>query len=770
MSRVLATFAAVLLSMWCWMTPANAQEEVGIKREEAPLIDREPFDLITLNEEAGSGSFEVFTLDFREMPRSIKDTDKLEVVFLKFPDRRYEVSWKSIKKIDFYETRVYEEAINKMAAKDFIGAFQNLSFLMKNYPEMPRLESLRQEFLLKSAADRFRAGELAQTLSALEELRETAPTYEEATVTRVLSQVAGSMIESFQKSGDLGSAKKLLSRLKSKYGPTLQVVRDWEEKLQQMALAKKDEAMAHMAAKRYRQARQAAVEMVSIFPDLPDGQNLITKINETHPMVRVGVMQRSSELDPSSLVNWPARRTGKLVFQSVFQFLQTGSEGGQYGFALGTYRLSDDRTQLLLSLDPSIQTSLDGFGLAQELLRRADPASEGYDPSWAAIFKSVEATSGTQIVVTLKRPNVLPHALLQWILPDAPDAVGSLPGRYARDAVDGMETSYQIRAGVERLGQPVEIIEIFYDDPKKAVNDLLRGEIDVLDQLYPADAKRLGTDSRLMVGSYALPSTHMLIPVSDDPFLEKDKFRRAMLYATDREAMLRGELLNSSNLNDGRLVSGPFPIGSGESDTLAYAYNPKIAPTEYNPQLAKLLVVMVQNELEAKAEKERETAPKMKKLIVGCPDFEFARVALQAMIQQWKIVGIEAEMLVLPPDETFENAKQCDLIYATTTMWEPATDIERLLGGDGLAATDNPFIIRGLEKLRQARNWREVRTAMQDLHQLVDYHLPVLPLWQIADRFVASRYVEGLRNKPISLYQDVDAWRVNLGFLQTAGR
>ena len=140
------------------------------------------------------------------------------------------------------------------------------------------------------------------------------------------------------------------------------------------------------------------------------------------------------------------------------------------------------------------------------------------------------------------------------------------------------------------------------------------------------------------------------------------------------------------------------------------------------------------------------------------------------MVQQWGIVGIEAEMLVLPADQSSMAEHDCDLVYLTTTMWEPATDIERLLGGNGVAARDNPFIIQALERLRASRNWREVRTAMQDLHQLVDYHLPVLPLWQVADRFAASRYVEGLTDKPISLYQDVDAWRLNLGFSRTAQR
>ncbi len=763
-------FSTCFIGLLNVSTCVIAQDDVEIESVEAPLIDQQPFDLLTLTTEEGGGSFKIAPLPVRELPSSPRPTDKLRVVLLKFAEREYEIVWRAIAKIELYEQRIYDEAMRKMEQKDFIGAFQNLSFLMKNYPNMPRLEGLRQEFLFKSAAERYRSGDLLQTLSALEELQETAPAYETRTVMSVLSRVASSLIDAYQKNGDLTSSKALLTRLKSKFGPEFDAVKEWETKLQNMALAKREQAVALLADKKYLEARRAAVEMLGIFPDLPDGQKLIEEINRIHPMVRVGVMQRSTELDPGSLVNWPARRSGRLVYQPIFQFLQTGAEGGRYGFAMGTYRLSDDRQQLILSLDPSLTTSFNAFGMAQACLSRAIPGSPAYDPSWAAVFKSVEASSGNQVVINLKRPNVLPHALLQWIFPETGEFPAELPGEYVRKAIDGNETAFALRDGVERRGQPVEIVEIFYSDPKKAVNDLLRGELDILDQLYPADARRLAIDSRLVIGSYALPSTHMLIPISDDPYLAKDKFRRAMLYATDRQGILTGELLNSDNTADGRVVSGPFPMGAGEADPLAYAYNPNVKPAEYNSQLAKLLVVMTEQEMRAASEKSGEPVPKRKKYIVGCPDFEFARVAVQAMIQQWAIVGIQAEMFILPPDQTMDATGTCDLVYLTTTMWEPATDIERLLGGNGIAATDNPFLIQALEQLRSARNWREVRIAMQDIHQLVDYHLPVIPLWQVTDRFAASKYVEGLADKPVSLYQDVESWQLNLGFSRTAQR
>ncbi len=759
--------ACGLLAVAAAVRPAFAQD---IEHIEPPLIDQQPFDLIILTDEEGGDQVKVFPIDFPDRklppPDQRKPTDALEVVLIKFPDRRYEVKWGSIKDILLYERRIYDEALAAMQSKDFVTAFQNLSYLLQHYPDMDGLEELRRQFILESAQDQFRKGELRQTLSALEELIASSPDFRPEVVRNALSRVVDALVQEYHDRGDLGNAKQLLSRIKDRYGPDLPVVKKWDQRLLDMAMQKKSEAERLMAQKRYREARRAAVQMLGILPDLEEAQALIDSINRIHPMVRVGVMQRAGELDPTSLVDWPARRAGQLVYQALFQFLETGSEGGQYRFALGDYQLTDDRQQLMLTLDPDRAGSYPGFKLAQMLIERADPAQAVYDPSWAAVMKSVSTAGTNQVVVQLRRPNVLPHALMQWLLPDAGSE--GVPGPYRLNAQDDRETSFVLREAGQP-GQPVEIVEVFYDDPKVAVNDLLRGELDVLDQLYPVDAKRIAAVPGITVSSYALPTSHMLIPVSEHPFLQNVKFRRALLYATNREGMLHGELLDSQDLDDGRVLSGPFPVGDKQHDTLAYAHNPDVPPIDYSPHLARLLLVMTQKELAAAAQKKGEQPPEFQPLVVGCPDFEFARVAVQAMIQQWKNVGVEAEMKILPPRKIDEESG-CDLVYVIATMWEPATDVERLLGGNGIARTDNPYLIYGLEQLRRARNWREVRTVMQEMHQLIAYHLPILPLWQVNDRFAVASTVQGIRRQPVALYENVDQWRLRLNKLQTAGR
>ncbi|MEO8270943.1 MAG: hypothetical protein ABI557_14565, partial [Aureliella sp.] len=415
---VLALFGVSLAAPLAAQTP--------VAEDNRPLIDQPAFDLITQRGTESGDSVKVLPLPFpdRKVPANPPETGKLRVVLVGFPEREYEVLWRHIDHIDLYEQQIYDETLQKIADKNFIGAFQNLSFLLQNYPALPRLEELRQEFLLKSAAARFQAGEFRQTLSALEELRATAPGYQSQTVMRVLSQVADRLIDTYQQQGDLASVQILLNRLRQIYGTSLPVVARWDKQFASLAEAQRKQAIDFLQQKDYRRAARAAAELRRTDPNSPEAAQIIEEIHSQYPMVRVGVMQSSSKLDPTSLVDWAARRAGKLVEHSLFQFVETGAEGGRYGFTLGTYRLSDDRQQLTLAIDPSLSSQLTmppnsqlgAFELAQILQNRATPQSSNYDPAWAAIFKSVAIPAANQLAVQLKRPNVLPQALLQWCL------------------------------------------------------------------------------------------------------------------------------------------------------------------------------------------------------------------------------------------------------------------------------------------------------------------------------------------------------------------
>lgn len=758
MMRLLSCVAACVCLGWL-STSLHAQDD------ERPLIDTPPFDVVVLTQTAGGKSVKIAPLPQRNYDNRPADTEKLQVVLLSHPERKYEILWRDIEKLNLYERMIYDEAMKKLSEKDFINAFMNLSFLMQNYPKTPNLEKLRRDFLFQSAAvmfaeSRSEFSRYFQTMSTLEELRATAPDYEANSVMAGLAKVTDTLLKYYESKGDMASAKQLLARLDKTYGEKLQSVVDWKAKLLNMAEQRKAEAIALMNEGKFREARAAAIDMSNISPDIEGGPALLEEIRRRYPMIRVGVTQRAGDLDPGSLVNWSARRAGALVYRPVVKFMDTGTQGGKYQFALGKMKLSEDNLQLMMNIDPKIPAGINGYDLAQILTRRATPNDAAYDPSWAAVVRSVSTPNPTQLLVRLQRPHVLPQALLQFSFPDTPDAASPLAGLYRLKTVDKNETAFVLREQQAGMTSPVEIVEIFYEDPKVAANDLLRGEIDAVDQVYPSDARRYEQSKLAKVGSYLLPSVHMLVPVSEHPYLARDKFRRALMYATNRQEILRGELIGSDNTQDGRVLSGPFPMGSETNDPLNYAYDANIKPKPYEPRLARLLVYMTEKEVAAQAQKMKQAVPENTPLRLGVPNYELTRVAGQALVEQWKLVGIKAEVVLLPEGKAFAPEANCDLIYLTATMWEPAIDIERLLGGGSPAKSNNPFIVQALAKVRKSRSWRETRVALQDLHRLVDYHLPILPLWQITDRFAYSLQLQGLANRSVSLYDQVSEWRL----------
>jgi hypothetical protein len=771
-------WVALLLSLAPLPRAAGWQEEegesvggrvgkTGAVEVDESIMNERPFDLITLTAEAGGDIVRVLPLDFpnRKVPTSPDPTEKLIVSMTIHPDRKYEVKWKDIAKIQLYEELVLQEAKRLMQIKDYASAFEHLNYLIENHPNTAGLAQLQESFLTGSAEDMVNRQDKAHGLAVLEELYRTYPASRTESTLQRISAVAELLIDGFQKSGDERSADILLKRLGRDYkDPPLEVVNKWDSHFRQQATELKQQAEQMKGEGKLREARVLASKMLATYPDLPGAKPFYQELVSAYPMIRVGVFQRSDKPDPTSIADWAGRRSGMLVSQPLFEFRNTGSEGGDYRFTLGTYSQSDDRKQLELKFREPGGKGPKMLEVSQWLLRRARPQSPDYRPSWAAIFDQISQEGEDRLLVQLRSPHVLPHALMQWQLPEmygegAPKKVGS----YRIAPADGDANSFVWDEDkAPTAGQPVEIVERFYSDPRRAVSDLVRGEIEAIDQLYPADAKLLAGIKGIRVEPYALPTSHMLVPKSNHRFLQEADFRRALLYGINREAILSGEILGGETSADSRLISGPFPLGKSDSDPLSYAYNVSIEPVAYDPRLAKLLILLTTEKLKKLAAKKKEQEPKLEPIRLGVPDYEAARIAGEAFVQQWKILDIPATLVVLPKGQSSAGADQVDLLYVSAAMWEPATDAERLLGADGVAATNDPYIVQALGQLRFAKNWAEVRRVLQDLHSLIDDHLPVLPLWQITDTSAFRSEVSGTAKRPMSLYQDMEKWRIRI--------
>ncbi len=727
------------------------------------LMNSSPFDLLTVKDGDSTRAVKVFPVDFpgRKKPTSPDPESKLNVVMLKYPDRKYEVQWKNIISIDLFEIMVRRDAEKLLAEKDFAAAFEHLNYLIENHPQTEGLAKLHEDFLFACAINFNEQQNLPHTLAVLEEFERSFPKSRKS-LPNAISKVAGQLIQRYVDSGDLRAAQMLIARLREDYKENpLDVVIQWDAEFARRANVLREQAEEFLAKGNGREARRISSQMIAIDPNLPGGKELVARAIAAYPMIRVGVFEKSDRPDPTSLTDWAARRSGALTSNSLFEFKSTGTEGGEYRFLLGSFQQSDDRRELELMINPK-NSPIASSELAQWMLERANPDSTQYMPSWAALVQEIAVDGVNRLTVRLRQPHVLPHAMLQWDMSMLTNRnPGDRIGSYVIKEGEGGSTSFLWSdSSPPTEGRPVEFYEKLYEKSEDAVSDLLRGEVDVIDQLYPADAARLDGMRGITVGRYELPMIHMLVPISSHAYLREVEFRRALLYGSNRQSILTSELLGGIASEGCSLVSGPFPIGKSESDPLSYAYNSSILPIGFDPGLCKLLLRLTSDKIGKMASNKKEPKPELKTVRLAVPNVEWARIAGESLIQQWKLLEIPAELVVLPTGKSVCTAEEADLLYVSVSIWEPATDTERVFGEGGIAASDNPYIVQALGTLRASKNWIDVRRSLQDIHQLVSNHLPVLPLWQMSNSFAYRSYVKGIAKKPLTLYQDLDKWRI----------
>ncbi len=761
------------LIVWCVCAGLAFGQEEGEEEETklppAPvdLLDRDPFFQLTLDAENGNAVVEIMPLDV--VPPSPKPTDVLRVRLLNDLEQEYDIDWTHITKLRTYHQLVFDEATTRFQNKDYNGAFRCFDYLLHNTSPTPSLKIAVLEFLLENAGVLLAQQKIDHALVILEEITERDKEFRAAEVNEKLSQAADSLIKQAVEKGDFSQARGVMLRLEERYGASrIAALQGWRDQLVGQANQLKTQAEQKMAAEAWREADQLSRRLEDIWPELPGAAALRAEIARRYPMIFVGVSESASEQDATSLGGWPARRTGWLTERRLMAFRGAGPEGGKYLCDFGSFLQSDDRRSLTLELNQvppeNVLDYLDGFTVARRLMEMADPASPTYQPAWASLADKVGVRDVFTVEIGLRRPFVLPEALLQVRLTppgsisDAVAGSGPFLGAASQDADVHFTANPRQKFPTENY--PRELVERYFESTDAAVDALRKGEVDAVDFLFPDDAARLEGDPNIQVLQYALPTIHVLVPNHDKVFTGNQTFRRALTYGIGRQAILDAEVLGKRQVPGCQLISGPFPLGIRENDPLAYAYDQRIAPRPYDPRLGTILVTLARRELEEVAKKRGTQVPAENKLILSYPRNQLARVSCQAIGQYLKVIGVECELRELPPGASVDVTGESDLVYMQVAMWEPLTDARRLLAPTGIAAGGNEYVGLALQRLDGARNWREARTRLHELHRIVAEQVAIIPLWQTVNFLAHRKRLQGLGLRPLVLYEDVEQWHL----------
>jgi tetratricopeptide (TPR) repeat protein len=731
------------------------------------LIDQEPYDIVTLNEANEGKVYKVHPLDVpgRRVPAKPKASDRLRIKLVE-DGSEYEVAWYDLAKVEFFEEIVLAEAKQLATDGKFDQAYDNLQFLLDFYPHTQGLEAGRQDYLYLSAGASFRQQEYDEALAALEELLSRNPSYRAGesspTLMQVLGSIADRMLAGYVEQQDYASARTLLARLTRQYRADGEPFAErWRKQLVELATTHLNAAREHLGAGRFVEAYDASVAMQQVWPELPGGQELIADIARRYPLVIVGVDHPALAFDSRSLHDVAARRAGRLSERLLMEFTGLGPEGGQYTSPLGTIAESDDGRQLRFRLSAR-SGGATPYDLSQFLLHRAQPSREAYLPEWQRIVDSVSTRGTTEVQIDLRAGHVLPQALLQVPIATAAGANLEAARPYAILAREAERVRYSLNPdyAFRQPGQPAEIVERHFSDPQRALLAIQRGEIDVLDRVFPGDIAALRSNEAIAVAPYRAPTTHVLARRSQHPYLANRTFRRALVYGSNRELILRQGILRGQSLAGFRVVSAPFPAPSTSGDLPAYGYDLQIDPREYDPRLGLTLRILAEGEIKAAHEKLKQQVPPLTPIVLGHPADETSRIACRALAKQWKMIRVECQLVEFPAGVFDDAEKKCDLVYLQLAAWEPIVDAGLLLGEGGLAPAESDFVQLTLRQIDESRNWQQARDRLLHLHRLLHEDVTVWPLFQTMDHFAFRRSVQGISAGRVRLYQDVEQWQV----------
>jgi tetratricopeptide (TPR) repeat protein len=767
---------------------------------EPRIIDLPAFDRIVLTAEAGGESIDVLPLDLPEgkIPVPFPTEGALSVQRVSEPSVEYLVSWSAIAQIKQYPTLILAEVDRQISAGDLGAAFDSLAYLHRYYPQVPGLSEASQQYLWRDAGAVFAAGRPDESLQILAVLYEQNPGFPR--LANAAGVIGDRLVSNLLKEERYAAARAAVDSLQQLF-PKLSLanVRQWRARFAEDANARMQIAREAFARRDFSAARAAVRMAEAMFPDVEGGTQLLEAIQREAPEMRVGVTVLLPVSSLDCLPTWEAVRTRSLLQPMLTQLTDFGSEGGIYRCAWGSYTTRDDGLQTTIDLSAAdVPRQLNPAAVVLRLIRCATPGDAYYQPDFAGFFKSAALEEGHLVVVQWLRPQISPAALLQIPLDDLGPIQPHAAVRYQQikpDPDGPPHVEYRTRTSAssdpenDQRSPGRSLVEILQRDEEGALTALTLGEVDVVDRVPPWLLEQARRSEHVQVGTYRLPTIHALYLNPENPLLEYRELRRALCYGIDREGFVRDILLGGGEMAGYRAISGPFSAGVSLGDPAGYAYNEELSPRPYEPRLASVLAGVAQAAL-AKRTAQRtastqgtdqppETAtdapdsPSASSPATSDPGDQdalappeplrlahradsIARLACQTIKLQLDAAGIPIQLVEL---DGARGEVPFDLAYVELAVWDPIVDARRLLGTQGAAGRSTAFMNLALDQLSLSQNWNQAREQLKEIHRIARSDLPLIPLWQSVNHYAYGDWVQGIGERPVTLYQDLEQWQ-----------
>jgi hypothetical protein len=712
-----------------------------------------------------------------EAKRRRLDLYYLPVTLPEGEDREYRLHTRFLKEIIYYEDLMLRRIDQLLDDEKVRQAYELLLALEARQESWPGIVPRKERLLFTEAVVQTAEGHPQHALALLESLHERRASY--MGLEAQFGVVGDKLMSQALENNDPRAARYFLRRIARKYA-NHRVIKDWTARLMQDAREQVDKAVASERAGRIDAALDLAERATRYWPDLPELLPVYNRLAQRRQRLRAGVVelpQAAPQVAPVLLSNAelrrrqlmqtplfePSRLENKIIrYESrFFSDWEPTELGHSVLFRLRPYRLPGES-----------QPMLTAAGLVWSLGGRLNSQSAEYDARFGATIDSLEVRSPFDLAVRFQQAPLRPEALFAFPCP--PSRQAELPEAPAEPRAAAYPFQLQTagdRQAVYRRSIPdaensadhriSEVIEIKYDSYAKAIQGLLRGEVSMLPRIPAYTVRSLAARQEFFSQAYALPTTHVLQFNPHHKGLAARTLRRALVYSINRPQILEQVFLHEEPGPLGRVTSAPFA-------TTSYAYNNdstrKVEPHKFDPALAYSLAKTA----------EKELGSKLPVLRLVCGPEPEVQAAAARIIEQWKVVGIEARLSVAPAvGLTPDGQDDWDIVYRTDALAEPLVELWPYLAlttsTETAALGHLPTWLR--KQLLDLDRVGDMNSATQLLHLLheqfwAEVHL--IPLWELDDTFVYRKHVRGVPERPVTPYQKIERWKVEPWFSREA--
>ena len=439
----------------------------------------------------------------------------------------------------------------------------------------------------------------------------------------------------------------------------------------------------------------------------------------------------------------------QLLMNNVYEGLVTiDQEGAVQPQLAESWEVGGDRTVYTFTLHDGVTFSDGSPFTADDVVASIGQVQDDWTLSLKSkmdVVEQVEATSDTEVVVTLKRPS---NAWLfdmgtsvGAMFPDdlsvdlATDAVGT--GPYT---VEEVATGEHIRLAArdDYWGEAPEIPDVtvrYFADANAQANAVRAGDVDLAYNLQAPDLlSGLEQDESLQVVDGTSTGEVLLALNNAQPPFDDLRVRRAVMYAIDREAVL-----DTAWAGHGELIGSMVPPTDPYYQDLTNAY-------AYDPDRARELL--------------EEAGAEDLSITFDVPTRPYAEAVAQVVVSQLADVGIDARIVPAEfPAVWLDKVFTRHDYQMSVILHTEARDMLTIFGDpDYYIGYDNPQLSRVAEEADRGRP-DEYVAGMQEVARMIVDDAASDPLFLFPNTVVADAELAGIAENATTESMDLTGLR-----------